>query len=148
MIVRPSFASEREAALAGAVGEGRDAAVVLVAGAVEDHALDARRLGPLGDELADALGLGGLVTLEAAQVGLHRAGVGQRAADTVVDHLCGDVLRGAGDHQARTLGGAGETLAPPDLATQTRGHAAPGVLALLERDGHRHLPAFPTLRRT
>src|SRR3954452_2212130 len=113
MIVRPSFASEREAALAGAVGEGRDAAVVLVAGAVEDHTVDPGRARALRDELADLLGLGRLVTVEAAQVGLHGAGRGQGAADAVVDDLGADVLRRARDHQTRPLGGAGEALAPP-----------------------------------
>src|ERR1700748_1142046 len=58
--------SEGQAALAGGVGQGRDATVVLVARAVEDHGLDARALGPLGHQLADLLGLGCLVALEGA----------------------------------------------------------------------------------
>src|ERR1700742_669160 len=36
--------SEGQAALTGGIGQGRDAAVVLVARAVEDHGLDARAL--------------------------------------------------------------------------------------------------------
>src|SRR4051794_7610162 len=43
--------SERQTTLAGAVGQGCDSAVVLVAGAVEDHALHTSRLGALGHEL-------------------------------------------------------------------------------------------------
>src|SRR4029079_2936919 len=60
--------SEGQAALTGGVGQGRDAAVVLVAAAVEDHGLDARALRPLGHQLADPLGLGGLVAGQRAQV--------------------------------------------------------------------------------
>src|SRR6188472_3087505 len=107
--------SEGQAALAGAIGKGRDAAVVLVAGTVKDHAVDAGRLGALGDELTDLLGLRGLVALEAPQVRLHGGGVGEGAADQVVDDLAGDVLRGTGDHEAGTHGGAGDLLAAPHL---------------------------------
>src|SRR5690349_4023453 len=86
--------SEREAALTGAIGERSDAPVVLVAGAVEDHALDTGGLGALGDELTDLAGLDRLVAVEGAHVGLHRAGGSQGAADEVVDDLDADVLRG------------------------------------------------------
>src|ERR1700754_4284164 len=51
-----SGGSEAQPALAGGLGEGRDAAVVLVSGAVEDHGLDAGDLGTLGDERTDLLG--------------------------------------------------------------------------------------------
>ncbi len=47
---------EREAAGAGALGECLDVAVVAVAAAVEDDAVDARLLGALGEPLADGLG--------------------------------------------------------------------------------------------
>ena len=56
--------TELQPALAGAVGHRGDAAVVAVAAAVEDDRVDAGRLGALGDELADLLGLGGLVAVE------------------------------------------------------------------------------------
>jgi hypothetical protein len=62
--------SEGQATLTGAVGQGRDATVVLVAGAVEDDRLDTAGLGTLRDELADLAGLGGLVVLRCAEVGL------------------------------------------------------------------------------
>jgi D-xylose transport system ATP-binding protein len=52
--------SEGQAALAGAICQGRDATVILVAGPVEDDRLDALLLGPGGEQLADLLGLGGL----------------------------------------------------------------------------------------
>src|SRR3954447_20791837 len=139
--------SERQAALTGGVGQGRDATVVLVARAVEDHGLDARALRALGHQLADLLGLGGLVALERAQVGLHAGGGHQGAADEVVDHLDADVLRGAGDDQARTLRGPVELLAAPHLTVQTGLRPGSGVLVLGQRDRHGHLPAFPTLRR-
>ena len=56
--------SKGQASLASAVRNGGDAAVVLVAATVEDDRVDTGSLGALGDELADLLGLGGLVTLE------------------------------------------------------------------------------------
>jgi hypothetical protein len=45
--------SELQAALAGAIGHGLHAAVVLVSGAVEDDLRDAGRLRLLRDALAD-----------------------------------------------------------------------------------------------
>src|SRR3954454_14664997 len=139
--------SEREAALAGALGEGGDPPVVLVAGAVEHHALDACSLGPLGDELADLARLGRLVAVEGAEVRLHRARGSPRPGAQVVDGMDADVLGGPGDDEARALRRSGHLLAATDLTTQTRGDARAGVLAGLECDSHRHLPAFPTLRR-
>src|SRR4051794_21471736 len=85
------WASERQTTLTSAIGQGRHATVVLVAGAVEDHTVDAGGLGALGDQATDPLGLLGLVTAGRAQVTLHGGGVGQRLADGVVDHLGGDV---------------------------------------------------------
>src|SRR5262245_15012180 len=79
-----TWVSEGQAALTGGIGQGRDATVVLVARTVEDHGLDARALCALGHELADLLGLGGLVALERAQVGLHAGGGDQGLADEVV----------------------------------------------------------------
>src|SRR3954463_12701578 len=49
-----SLSLEDQAALAGTLGEGLDAAVVLVSAAVEDRAFDPGRLGPLGEQLAGA----------------------------------------------------------------------------------------------
>src|SRR4051794_38676077 len=72
------WSSELQSALAGAVGHSRHASRVLVAGAVEDDRSDSGGLGAVGHELADALGLGGLVTVVAAQVGFHRRRRGDR----------------------------------------------------------------------
>src|SRR5689334_9055868 len=140
--------SEGQAALAGAVGQGRDATVVLVARTVEDDAVDAGSLRPLGHELADLPGLVGLVVAGAADVGLHRGGRGQGLADEVVDDLHADVLGRPGDHQARTLGGTGDLLATTDLALEARPDPGRRVLVVGQLDRHDHLPAFPTLRRT
>src|SRR3954467_15762099 len=52
-----SLRLEDQAALPGAFGEGLHAAVVLVSAAVEHHGLDPGGLGPLGEQLAGALGL-------------------------------------------------------------------------------------------
>src|SRR3954471_7566081 len=144
----PQGESERQPALAGAVGEGRDAAVVLVAGAVEDHAVDTGGLGTLGDDFADLAGLRRLVTLERAQVCLHARGGRDGPADQVVDDLDGDVLGRPGDDQARALGGAVELLAAAHLTAQPRLGARCGVLAVGQGDRHGHLPAFPTFLRT
>src|SRR3954471_6396951 len=139
--------SELQAALAGAVRQGRDATGVLVAGAVEDHALDTGGLGALGDELTDGLGLVGLRSVVRAQVRLEGGRRHQRLADRVVDDLGDHVLGRLGDDQTRALGGAVELLATADLALEASLDLGSGVLVVGQRDGH-HLPAFPTLRRT
>src|SRR5919106_1483070 len=73
-------------ALADALGKGLDAAVVLVAAAVEHGALDAGGLRALGEQLAGLRGL--LQRLEALEVGLGVGDGGQRVAALVVDELC------------------------------------------------------------
>src|SRR3954463_13340374 len=95
--------SELQAALAGAVRQGRDATGVLVAGTVEDHALDASGLGALGDELTDGLGLVGLGPGAGTQVRLEGGRGDQGLADGVVDDLGDHVLRRLGDDQARAV---------------------------------------------
>src|SRR5690606_22286833 len=93
-----------EAAVAGALGERADVAVVAVAAAVEDDGLDAGRLRPLGETLAD--GLAPLDRRGAVEVAFparrRREGVPLR----VVDDLGVDVLVRAEDAQARALSGA------------------------------------------
>src|SRR3954454_13930828 len=96
--------SETQAALAGALGEGLDAAVVLVSAAVEDRGLDAGRLGALGQRLAGLLRL--VERLEGAQVALRPADGGQRAAGVVVDELGEHAAVGAEHGDARALGRA------------------------------------------
>src|SRR4051812_11957886 len=75
--------SELQASLAGGVGQRRDPPVVAEATVVEDDGLDTGGLGPVGDELADLGGLGLLVALDRAHVGVERRGGGQRVARDV-----------------------------------------------------------------
>src|SRR3954470_20733702 len=88
-----------QAALAGAVGEGLDAAVVLVAAAIEHRGLDARGLRALGQQLAGGGGL--LHRLEGAQVALRPLHGGERAARVVVDDLGEQAAVGAEDGDPR-----------------------------------------------
>src|SRR4051812_3130815 len=110
------FLLEREPGFTGAVGDARDAAVVLVATAVEDHGLDAGRLGALAHELAHLLGGvdGAAGTAERLLGGGRR-----RDGDTlhVVDHLRVDVLVRAEHREARTRRGAAHLLADPPVAS-------------------------------
>src|SRR5919199_780680 len=77
--------SDGQAALAGALGQGLHAAVVLVAAAVEDRAVHAGGLRALGEQPA---GPGGLLhRLEVAQLGLRPAHGRERPAGVVVDEL-------------------------------------------------------------
>src|SRR3954451_14291483 len=95
-----------QAALAGALGQGLDTAVVLVAATVEDRALHAGGLRALGEQLPGLVGL--LHRLEAAQVGLRPVDGRERAARVVVDELGEDPAVGAEHGDARPLGGAGD----------------------------------------
>src|SRR4051794_24664588 len=71
-----------QAGFAGAVGHGLDAAVVLVAAAIEHGGLDAGGLRALRDELADPRGL--LGAAQRAELGLRPLRRRQRAAGLVV----------------------------------------------------------------
>src|SRR5687767_6785669 len=108
--------SQREPSLASALGQRLDAAVVAVAAAVEDRALQARRLGALGQQRAGARGL-----LHAAQalervLGPHDGGQGP--AGVVVDELGGDPAVGAEHGQPRPGGGAAHLGAHPPAALE------------------------------
>src|SRR3954451_15712259 len=127
--------SETQAALAGALGEGLDAAVVLVSAAVEDRGLDAGRLGTLGQHLAGLLRL--VERLEGAQVALRPADGGQRAAGVVVAELGENAPGGAGHRGARGLG----------PAAHLRAEAAAALQAPRGCGGDAHA-LFPTLRAT
>src|SRR5688500_12612279 len=76
---------EGQAALAGALGQGLDTAVVAVAAAVEHRGRDAGGARPLREQLARLAGL--LARLEVAQVRLGPVDGGQRAPRIVVDEL-------------------------------------------------------------
>jgi hypothetical protein len=120
-------------ALAGAVGQRRDAAVVLVAAAVEDDALDAGSLGALGDELAD-LAWPWRSCRPRSRAGRPPSSRRRPAsADQVVDDLDGDVLGRAGDDQARTLGVPETFLRPRTWRRRRERTRAGGVLVVLVR---------------
>src|SRR3954447_17725119 len=88
---RPAL--EPQAALAGALGQGLDAAVVLVSAAIEHGAVDAGGLGALGDEGTGTARL--LHPAERAQLVLGPVDGRQRAAGVVVDELREDAAVGA-----------------------------------------------------
>ena len=115
------LSSELQPAFASGVGERRDAAVVVVATAVEDHGLDAGGLGTLGDQLADLRAVGLLVAVDGAHIGLDGRRRGQRVAGRGRRSSCDvDVTRGAVDDQARTLGRAGDLLAQAEVTAGLR----------------------------
>src|SRR6478735_8173294 len=135
--------SELQAGAAGAVGQGRNAAVVLVAAAIKNNGDHAGGLRPLGDQLADLARLGRLVALDGAQVRLQGGRGRQSLADGIVDQLDGDVPAGPVDHQPGPGGRADDLLAQPEVpAGACRGTRLRNV------GSHGHLPVFPTLRRT
>src|SRR3954452_11069134 len=127
--------SETQAALAGALGEGLDAAVVLVSAAVEDRGFDAGRLGALGQRLAGLLRL--VERLEGAQVALRPADGGQRAAGVVVDELGEHAPVGAEHGDARAVGRAAHLGADAAAALEAPRGCGGDAHAL-----------FPTLRAT
>src|SRR6185437_703870 len=148
--------SQLQAAFPGAVGEGRDPAVVAVAATVEHHGLDAGVLGALREQLAHLARLGGLVALGRADRRVQGGRGGQRAAHAVVDDLREHVPRRPVDDQPRPGRAAGDLLADPQVPTgapggrglRLRAHPPGGASARRRPSAsHDYLPAFPTLRR-
>src|SRR3954451_2163422 len=121
---------EGQAALAGALGQGLDAAVVLVAAAVEDGRLHAGGLRALGQQHAGAAGL--VHARQGLEVGLRPRDRRERAAVDIVDELGGDAPVGAEHGDPRPLRRAGDLRAHPA--------AAPQALGRLGRDGHARFP--------
>ena len=126
--------SERQAALAGGVGQRSDAAVIHVAAAVEDDFLDAGRQRALGEQLAD-LGRRRLVGAGldlALDVLVERRGRRERRTLTVIDGLGIDVLARAEDAEARAdAGGLAQRVARAPLAAGEKGVAVGHVLSPL-----------------
>src|SRR4051794_873523 len=123
---------EDQAALAGALGQGLHAAVILVAAAIEHGGIDPGFLGARGEQLARLARL--LHRLERLQRRLGPLHRGQRAPGVVVDELGEDPAVGAEHRDARALG----------AAVHLRAHA-PAALEALDgwRDnGHARLPTF------
>src|SRR5437867_1387860 len=135
---------KHQAAGARRIGERLHASVIHVAAAIEHHALDALRLGLLGQELADELGGRDVAALRLAGAedlapAVHRQ---ERPPRVVVDQLRIDVVQAAEHRQSRPPRGAAyEPPQPlmPDVARR------PSFL----RDHFAPAPAFlPTFRRT
>src|SRR4051794_21897834 len=82
---------EGQSAFARGVSQRSDAAVVAIARAVEHDGVDARRLRPLGDELADRRRAGLLVAGQTADGAVQARRGDDRAVGGVVDDLRGDV---------------------------------------------------------
>src|SRR5262245_29067165 len=108
--------SEAQASLARPLGEGADAAVVLVAAAVEHAGLDPGLLRPAGQKFARLFGLVG--GAEHAQLGLGPVDRRHGVAGAVVDQLGEYTAVGAVDREARTLGAADDTGPDPPASAQ------------------------------
>src|SRR5690606_38796552 len=112
--------SELQPGLARGVGEGLDAAVILIATALEADLVNTGGPGPLGHQPADDRG-GGLVAAVAgllAEARLEGAGRGEGGRRVVVDDLRVDVLGAAEDRQPGPLGVAVQLLADVPLAAE------------------------------
>src|SRR5450755_4481345 len=122
--------SELQAAFAGRLRKRFDTAMEEITGTVEDHGVDARRLGALGDGLADRRGAVGRARVAVAERGtqcrLSRRRGRERPATGVVDELRADMAEAAEHRQARTRRGSGDVLAHAAVATRSSG--APVVL--------------------
>src|ERR1700754_812844 len=129
---RRCIALKLKAALTGALGQGLDTAVVLVAAAIEHGGVDAGGLGARREQLARLVGL--LHRLERAQVGLGPLDRRDRATAVVVDELGEHAAVGAEHRDPRALGGA----------VHLRAHtaAAPEPLGRRRKNGHARLPTF------
>ena len=121
--------------------------MVLVTTTVEDDSLDAGSLGTFGDEFANALGLGSLVTVECTKVSFQSGRACYGLANGVVDNLDKYVACGAVDHQAGAGSRTGNALADTKLAAAATSSLALVRTLLVNGDGQGYLPAFPTLRR-
>src|SRR5699024_5026485 len=120
-----------------ALSNSSHATVVLVAAAVEDNCFDASSLGALCNELANLLGLCGLVGIACAKICFHGRSAGQGDTLRVVYDLYEDVTSRAVDNQAWTNGGTNDVLAQTLMTTT----ALSGLALALDSDSHDYLPA-------
>src|SRR5579859_3164414 len=95
--------------------------MVLVAATVEHDRADAGLLSPVGEQLADLAGLGGLVSLYGPDRRVEGRRLGQGAADPVVHDLREHVPRRPVDDKPRPAGAAGDLLADPQVASDAPG---------------------------
>ena len=104
--------SQAQTSFAGAVGDSRDTSCVLAAATVKDNCLDTGLLGALGDELADLACLGGLVTVERAEIRLERGCRSDRVALGVIDIIS---KVGFYDYRAKYSPGGSQHILPADI---------------------------------
>src|SRR3954447_15934853 len=125
-------ASEAQAALASALRQRLDPAVVLVAAAIEHAGLDSGLLRARREQRAGLLGL--LAALERSELLLGPGDRGDRVPGVVVDELRLDATQRAEHGQPRTLGGAAHLGADATPAAQALGG--------LGGNAHARLPTF------
>src|SRR4029079_16883456 len=119
-----SSRSELEAGFASRFGERLDPPVIPEPGPIEDDALDAGGLGPVGDGAADDGCLLGLRRAGAAKLLLEGRGGGQRPPGGVVDDLRVDVDVAAEDRETSPRPGPLQSEADPVVALLSGGAAA------------------------
>src|SRR5882762_3855934 len=141
--------SKLQSGAARGFGQRLDSTVVWKTATVEDHVLDARFAGALGDRLADrGRAFGARWRLERlAQVGIGTGGSRQRPARGIIDHLRVDMVQAAKDSQPRPGRTTLEVAAQPAVPADPRGatirdfihyFAAPAPV----------FPVLPAFRRT
>src|SRR5438270_1502704 len=123
---------ERQPAVTGALGEGLDASVVLVAAAVEHRLLDPGRLGPLGQQRPGSPGLDH--ARQPAEIGLGPVDRRQRDPGVIVDQLREHAPVGAEHRDPRALGAAADLRPDAPAALEPAGR--------LGQNGHARLPTF------
>src|SRR6267378_6991189 len=115
--------SKLQSGAARGFGQRLDSTVVWKTATVEDHVLDARFAGTLGDRLADrGRAFRARWRLERlAQVGIGTGGSRQRPARGIIDHLRVDVVQAAEDRQPRPGRTTLEVAAQPAVPADARG---------------------------
>src|SRR5215475_11457160 len=115
-----SCRSQFQSALARAVGERREPAVVGVAAAVEDHGADPGGGSALGNKLADLMRLRLLVAAHLTDLGFQGRCGCERVTRHVIDELGEDVPCRARDDEPGPHRAAGELLAHPQMPPGAR----------------------------
>ena len=92
--------SEIQTTLAGGIGQGFDSTVEQIGTPIEHDPLDSRRLGPLGDELADSVRRSYISAIFEAcpEPAVKARSRCQRASCSVIDDLCINML-GRAEHR-------------------------------------------------
>ena len=148
--------SELQPAFAGRVGQGRDATVVVVCRRGRRRRPRSRRPWRARRASCPTFAAWAFLSPSSARTSASMVDAAARVWPARSSTICAWMCRErAVDDQARTLGGAGDLLAQPEVATRLRPRDASsttslpsGPLGLLVCvSAHHHLPVFPTLRR-